>query len=244
MIGRALVACEESQAVCIALRLKGWEAYSCDILPCSGGAEAWHIHGDVIQHLREVPAGYYDLIISFPECTFLTVSNTYITRGCSKYTAEEAIILRKNAIEFFMFFANYPCKLKAIENPIGIMSGLYRKPDQIIQPWEFGHDASKSTCLWLFGLPLLQPTKYADFTRYRCRCGYVFPEEYGKYGCANCGGESGAAKPIWGNQTPTGQNKLGPSADRAKIRSKTYPGIAQAMAQQWTDYYIKEIIGI
>lgn len=235
MIGKALIACEESQAVCIALRAKGWEAYSCDILPCSGGHPEWHIQNyleDVLGSGKE-----WDMIIAFPPCTYLTVSNTYLKRGCSKYTAEQAQILRQQAIHFFMMLTARDCPLIAIENPIGIMSTEYRKPDQIIQPWQFGHSESKATCLWLKGLPLLQPTEIVDFKKYRCKCGNVFEVDAGKYGCC----PDYAAKPLWDNMTKSGQNKLGPSEDRAKLRSKTYSGIAQAMADQWTDFYIKQI---
>lgn len=215
MIGKAIFFCEESQEVCKAFRAQGWEAYSNDILPCSGGRPEWHIQADARTLLNEK----IDLFIAFPDCTFLTVSNTYIGRGCSKYTPAEALVYRQNAIDFFMLFANHPCKLKAIENPIGVMSTLYRKADQIIQPNEYGHDASKKTCLWLTGLPALTGTEY------------IPPRIVN-------------GRKIWGNQTPTGQNKLGPSADRAKLRAKTYPGIAKAMATQWTEFYIKNVIGI
>ena len=187
----------------------GHEAYSCDYLPCSGGHPEWHIQGDIIKHLETVGPDYYDMIISFPSCTYLTVSNNGpMARGCSKYTIEEGKELRRQGIEFFMYFVNYPCKLKAIENPIGIMSSLYRKPDQIIQPYEFGHDASKKTCLWLFGLPLLKPT-------------------------GRITGRMVNGRERFSNQTDSGQNKLTPSDTRATERSKTYTGIAEAMAAQW-----------
>lgn len=210
---RILLACEESQEVCKAFRAMGHEAYSCDYLPCSGGKPEWHIQGDVIKHLESVGTDYYDMIIAFPSCTYLTVSNNGpMARGCSKYTIEEGKELRRQGIEFFMFFVNHPCKLKAIENPIGIMSTLYRKPTgengQIIQPYEFGDDASKKTCLWLFGLPPLTPTNRIK-------------------------GRMVNGRERFSNQTDSGQNKLTPSDTRAKERSKTYPGIAQAMATQW-----------
>jgi hypothetical protein len=140
---------------------------------------------------------------------------------------------------FVFSLIDAPIKYIALENPVGCISSNYRKPDQIIQPYEYGHPESKSTCLWLKGLPRLKPTKYADFKKYRCKCGNVFEEELGKYGCCD-----GPAKPLWDNQTPSGQNKLGPSEKRAMERSKTYPGIAQAMADQWTDFYIKNVIGL
>lgn len=208
---RILLACEESQEVCKAFRAMGHEAYSCDYLPCSGGKPEWHIQGDVIKHLESVGTDYYDMIIAFPSCTYLTVSNNGpMARGCSKYTIEEGKELRRQGIEFFMFFVNHPCKLKAIENPIGIMSTLYRKPDQIIQPYQFGHNASKKTCLWLTGLVPLTPTD-------RITGRFV----------------NGIER--FDNQTDSGQNRLTPSDTRAMERSKTYPGIAQAMSIQWSD---------
>lgn len=191
-----LVACEESQAVTIAFRKLGIEAYSCDILPCSGGHPEWHIEGDVLPVLR---SQQWDLVIAFPPCTDLAVS------GARYFKEKQADGRQPRSIEFFMQFANAPCDRIAIENPIGIMSRLFRKPDQIIQPFQFGHPESKATCLWLKNLPKLVPTKILEKT--------------GKY---------------WENQTPSGQNKLGPSPDRAKLRSKTYAGIAEAMATQWS----------
>lgn len=188
---KILIACEESQAVCIAFRERGHEAYSCDILPCSGGHPEWHIQDDVLKHLNDG----WDMMIAFPPCTHLAVSGA----RWFKLKQQEQI----EAITFFMqfpFCSNIP-KI-AIENPVGIMSTYYRRPDQIIQPYHFGDDASKKTCLWLIGLPVLLPTH-------------------------------SSWKKIYSNQTPSGQNKLGPSADRAKLRSKTYPGIARAMAEQW-----------
>jgi len=190
---RVLVACEESQAVCIEFRKLGHEAYSCDILPCSGGRPEWHIQGDAP---REAYSGKYDLMVAFPPCTHLAVS------GARYFAEKRADGRQKEAIDFFMALAYAPVPSIAIENPVGIMSTKWRKPDQIIQPWQFGEDASKKTCLWLKGLPPLIPTDIIIKSRYA-------------------------------NQTPSGQNKLGPSPERAMLRSKTYPGIAKAMAEQW-----------
>ena len=193
---RILVACEESQSVANAFRDRAQEAYSCDLLPCSGGHPEWHIQGDVVGLLSE----RWDLVIAFPPCTDLAASG-------ARYFAEKRKDGRQQAsIEFFMRFTDLPHVPRvAIENPIGIMSTYWRKPDQIIQPWMFGHPESKATCLWLKGLPPLRPTRV------------LAPPESGR----------------WDNQTPSGQNRLGPSPDRAKIRSKTYSGIAIAMADQW-----------
>jgi len=228
---KVLVACEESQEVTKAFRALGHDAFSCDLLPCSGGHPEWHIQDDVLLY---IDTGEWDMMIAHPPCTFLASSNTYINRGCSKYSAEEAAQYRHEAILFFFSLAEAPIERIAIENPVGIMSTVFRKPDQIIQPWQFGHPESKTTCLWLKGMPLLNPTEIADFKSYRCRCGYVFEAKWGKYGCPGCGGTY-AAKPLWDNQTKSGQNNLPPSADRPKLRSKTYTGIAQAMANQWSN---------
>ena len=230
---RVLVACEESQEVTKAFRAKGHEAFSCDLQECSGGYPEWHIIEDV---LLLIDTGEWDLLVAHPPCTYLTVSNTYMKRGCSKYTAEEAEKLQHEAIIFFFKIADCQVPKICIENPIGIMSRHYRKPDQIIQPWQFGHPESKATCLWLKGLPLLKGTKTAEFKNYRCKCGNTFPTELGKYGCCET-----AAKPLWDNMTKSGQNKLPPSKDRAKIRSKTYPGIAKAMADQFTSPFTEQL---
>lgn len=191
---KGLAACEESQAVTKEFRRLGHEFYSCDILPCSGGHPEWHIRDDV----RKVLNDHWDIVIAFPPCTDIAVSG-------ARYFAEKRQDGRQQAaIEFFMIFTSLPC-MWSIENPVGIMSTIYRKPDQIIQPHEFGHPESKATCLWLHGLPLLVPTRKLEMPA----CGY------------------------WQNQTPGHQNKIGPSPTRAQERSKTYPGIARAMAEQW-----------
>lgn len=188
-----LVACEESQAVTIELRKRGHEAYSCDVLPCTGGHPEWHLQEDVLPLLNED----WDMLIAFPPCDHLAIS------GARWFKEKQADGRQDRGIDFFMQFVEANCPKIAIENPIGIMSTIYRQPDQIIQPWQFGHPESKATCLWLKGLPLLQPTNV--LTR----------------------------KGRWDNQTPSGQNRLGPSKNRSMLRSKTYPGIARAMAEQW-----------
>ena len=183
---RVLVACEESQAVTRELRRLGHEAYSCDIEPCSGGHPEWHLQQDVTQLLKIK----WDMVIAFPPCTDLAVS------GARYFEQKRKDGRQQKSIEFFMMFANCGCPKTAIENPVGIMSGIYRKPDQIIQPWQFGHGETKRTCLWLKGLPKLKPVD-------------IVP---------------GREQRIW---------KMPPGKDRAKTRSKTYPGIAKAMAEQW-----------
>lgn len=202
---RVLVACEESQTVCKAFRARGHEAYSCDILPCSGGHPEWHIQGDVIPLLHE----NWDLIIAHPPCTYLTVAaNRYY--NVEKY-GNKAIQRKKDkkeAIKFFMMFTNLKCLKVAIENPVGVMSTFYKRPAQIIQPYQFGHTERKATCLWLKDLPLLKPTNI------------VKPELIVH--------KSGKTDSRLHFETL----KL-PKEERARMRSKTFDGIAQAMAEQW-----------
>lgn len=183
---KVLVACEESQEVCKAFRALGHEAYSCDVQDCSGGHPEWHIRTDVLEILDDE----WDLVIAHPPCTDLAVS------GARWFPEKRANGSQQKSIDFFMRFANCRCNRVAIENPVGIMSTVWRKPDQIIQPYMFGHGETKKTCLWLKNLPKLVPTDIV----------------------------SGREQRIW---------KMPPSKDRSKLRSKTYPGIAKAMAEQW-----------
>lgn len=197
---RVLVACEESQTVCRAFRERGHEAYSCDLQPCSGGHPEWHIQGDVLPLLAQ---NDWDLIVAHPPCTDLAVS------GAAWFAKKRADGRQQASIAFFMQFTNVPCKRVAIENPIGIMSTLWRKPDQIIQPWWFGDEFNKTTCLWLKGLPPLRHVKW------------VGRGEMVTY-------KSGAVMPKWYADAFS----LSP-AERSRVRSKTFPGIAEAMASQW-----------
>lgn len=219
---KILVACEESQTITIEFRRLGHEAFSCDIEPCSGGHPEWHLQEDAIQvAYRE----HWDMMIAHPPCTYLSVSGLHWNKrvfGRAEKTEQ--------ALQFVKKLMDAPIEKIAIENPVSIISTRIRKPDQIIQPYEFGHPESKATCLWLKNLPLLKPTKSANWKYYRCRCGNVFAAELGKYGCCDW-----PAKILWDNQTKSGQNKLPPSKDRAKLRGKTYVGIAKAIAEQWTD---------
>ena len=203
---KILVACEKSQAVTIELRKLGHEAYSCDIEPCSGGHPEWHLQQDVIPLLKEK----WDMIIAFPPCTYLTVTgNRWFNVERYGDKAIQRLKDREEAIKFFMMFANADCQRIAIENPVGVMSTEWRKPDQIIQPYMFGEAAEKKTCLWLNGLPLLKPTNIVEPPpRKVFDSGKSMPEWY-----AN----------LW---------RL-PPKERASIRSKTFPGIARAMAEQW-----------
>ncbi len=184
---RVLVACEESQEVVKAFRVKKHTAYSCDLRPPSGEFEDWHIQADVLEIIKFEP---WDLIIAFPPCTHLSVS------GARWFLQKRKDGRQQASIKFFMEFANNVCSKVAIENPIGIMSTVWRKPDQIIQPWQFGHGEVKATCLWLKNLPLLCPTRIV----------------------------SGREPVVW---------KMGPSPNRVCLRSKTYKGVARAMAEQW-----------
>lgn len=191
---KVLVACEFSGIVRDSFIAKGHEAISCDLLPSDRPGP--HIQGDI----RDVDLTPYDLMIAFPPCTHLAVS------GAWKF--KDKVEEQKEALDFVQFLLDAPVKKIALENPVGIISTKIRKPDQIIQPYQFGHDASKRTCLWLKGLPKLVGTSFVPGTQRGSRV-------------------------VWGNQTPSGQNKLGPSKDRWKLRSQTYQGIADAMAEQW-----------
>ena len=193
-MGRVLVACEESQAVTKELRAIGVEAFSCDIENCSGGHPEWHIQGDVIPLLKES----WDMVIAFPPCTHLASS------GAAHFEQKRNDGRQQQGVEFFIRFAAINCEKVAIENPVGIMSTIFRKPDQIIQPWQFGHPEQKSTCLWLKGLPLLTATDDVK--------------------------EPMMSLPIKIRQRI---HYMSRSRDRSKQRSKTFLGIAKAMASQW-----------
>lgn len=194
---KVLVACEYSGRVRDAFIALGHDAMSCDLLPSD--APGPHYQGDVSDILHDG----WDLMVAHPPCTYLSVSGMHwTTRGLRDPK------LTEDALDFVRLLMNAPIERIAIENPVSVISSRIRKPDQIITPYQFGHDASKKTCLWLKNLPPLQPTQYIE------------PRMVN-------------GKPRWGNQTDGGQNKLAPSADRWKIRSETYAGIANAMAQQW-----------
>ena len=203
---KILIACEESQAVTKAFRkLGGHEAFSCDILPCSGGHPEWHIQGDVLEQLDKG----WDMMIAFPMCTHLAVS------GARHFEKKIADGRQQEGIDFFMKMINAPIPKIAVENPIGIMSTKYRKPDQIIQPWQFGDKAQKSTCLWLKGLPKLVPTDIVDKGE--------FIEFISKKGVKK-------RQPKWYFDALKNAKT---SAERSTLRSKTFQGIADAIAYQW-----------
>ena len=200
---RVLVACEESQTVCKAFRNLGIDAFSCDLQDCSGGHPEWHFLGDAI----EIAYGMtWDLLIAHPPCTDLAVS------GARHFARKFKDGSTASAVRFFMKMVGAPIRYIAVENPVGIMSTIYRKPDQIIQPWMFGDEAQKLTCLWLKNLPLLQPTSIVDkgsFTTYIDRNNRIR------------------------RRSDFVHNAKG---NRAKVRSKTFEGIAKAMAEQWSKY--------
>ena len=199
---KVLIACEESQEVCKAFRERGHEAYSCDIQDCSGGHLEWHIMGDCLPLIDGDCSfftrggqwvhidGKWDLLIAHPPCTDLAVS------GARWFPEKQKDFRQQKACVFFMQMILNSAERIAVENPVGIMSTCYRKPDQIIQPWQFGHGETKATCLWLKNLPALVPTDIVEQREQR----------------------------IW---------KLPPGPDRAKLRSRTFTGIARAMAEQW-----------
>jgi site-specific DNA-cytosine methylase len=207
---RVLVACEESQAVTIQMRNLGHEAYSCDIQECSGGHPEWHIKGDVIEQLTKG----WDMMIAFPPCTHLAVS------GARHFSQKISDGRQQQGIDFFMQIVNAPINKIAIENPIGIMSKIYRKPDQIIHPYYFGDETSKATCLWLKNLPKLKHNKTNNLFESTT---WVNPK-ITQYTHAN-----GKVK----NYSTTGDKWYRNAEQRSKERSKTFQGIAKAMAEQW-----------
>lgn len=193
-MAKVLVACESSGAVRDAFSRRGHEAWSCDLLPSETPGN--HHQGDV----RDILEKGWDLLIAHPPCTYLSVSGMHwTTRGLRDPK------LTEDALEFVRLFMDCNIPRIAIENPVSVISTRIRKPDQIVQPWMFGHPESKKTCLWLKWLPKLEPTNLLPIP----------------------------ASGRWENQTASGQNKLAPSKDRWRIRSKTYSGIAEAMANQW-----------
>jgi len=210
---KVLIACEESQAVTKEFRALGHEAFSCDILPCSGGYPEWHLQQDVTELLKQE----WDLVISFPPCTFLTVTgNRWFNVEKYGQKALKRIEDRKDAINFFKLFHNINCNHVVIENPVGIMSTELAKPNQIINPFQFGDAFEKKTCLWIKGLPNLKPTNL------------VSPPARKKF-------ESGKSMPEW-----YAELWHLPKEERSKARSKTFPGIAKAMAEQWSEYILSQ----
>ena len=237
-----LVACEESQRVCMEFRRLGHNAYSCDLLKCSGGHPEWHFNQDVLEIIKNKGGklqtgeevyieGKWDIMIAHPPCTFLAVS------GAKWYYHPEDKNLplnerrphpnfpnrakdREDAINFFLALANADIEHIAIENPVGIMNTIFRKPDQIVQPYHFGDSASKKTCLWLKNLPPLVHTNVVD------------PGEFIEF-------ESGRRLAKWYSD---GLTKTKTAEERRTWRSKTFPGFAKAIAEQWSEVLVNENI--
>lgn len=215
-----LVACEESQRVCTAFREKGHNAFSCDILPCSGGHPEWHIQMDVLDIIdgntmfKKQSGEWYhfphrwDLIIAHPPCTYLTLAGNKWFKPEFADRFPDRQKQRKEAVDFFMAIASAKCDKIAIENPVGVMSSQWRKPDQYIEPYMFGDPEKKKTGLWLKGLPLLKPTNIVEPVIVHCK--------------------SGANEPRWHMET-----MHLPKEERSRVRSQTFPGIAKAFADQW-----------
>ncbi len=234
-----LIACEESQRVCTEFRKLGFNAYSCDILPCSGGHPEWHFKQDVLQVIKNKGGiletgkeyfieGEWDLMVAHPPCTFLAVSGAKwfyhpddkdlpIDQRRPHPNFPNRAKEREEAAKFFLKLAKANIKHIAIENPVGIMNTRFRKPNQIVQPWQFGDSASKKTCLWLKNLPLLVPTDIVD------------PGEYIEFG-------SGRRLAKWYSD---GLTKTKTPEERRIWRSKTFPGFAKAIAEQWGAYLLK-----
>ncbi len=203
--GKILVACEESQTITIALRKAGFNAYSCDILDCSGGHPEWHIKGDAI---KEAYSGKYSAMIAHPPCTYLTVTGNKWMKPDFKDRFPNRQQQRLDAVEFFMKLYNAPIRQIAIENPVGIMSTQFRKPDQYVHPYFFGDPHSKKTGLWLKNFPKLIKTNVVEPKM------YVYKD--------------GRKDPIWHVESL----KL-PADERCRVRSKTFQGIADAIVTQW-----------
>jgi len=206
---RVLLACEESQAVCIEFRKRGHEAFSCDLQESSGGHPEWHYQQDVF----EVIGLGWDLMIAFPPCTHLTVS------GNAHAAAKILDGRREQGVSFFTALHNAPIEKICLENPVGVMSSILRPSDQIIQPYYFGDPVTKTTCLWLKNLPKLQHYEHDDLFHKKT---WVEP--------LTITNSKGNTYDDWWYKTCMITTKNGA---RAKARSKTFPGIARAMAEQW-----------
>lgn len=203
-----LVACEESQTITKAFRELGIEAYSCDLLPCSGGHPEWHFQQDIFEAIK---LKQWDLMVAHPPCTFLSVSGAKHLYNKDGSINQERAANRDEALDFVRKLMNCPIPRIAIENPVSVISSKIRKPDQIVQPYMFGDEATKTTCLWLKNLPKLQPTKIVGKGER-----VVF--------------KSGKSHPAWYAEA---LDKAKTPAERRTLRSKTFEGIAKAIAYQW-----------
>ena len=210
---KILVACEESQAITKAFRKLGFEAYSCDLLPCSGGNPEWHIQGDAIE---EAYSGKYDMMVAHPPCTYLAVSGARWLYNKDGTKNEERYKNQAEALDFVQQLMDAPIEHIAIENPISVISSHIRKPDQIVHPYMFGDKASKSTCLWLKNLPKLEPTNIVEKGE--------FIEFTSKKGVKK-------RQPRWYYEAL--RNAKTPE-ERRTLRSKTFQGMADAISKQWS----------
>lgn len=209
---RVLIACEESQATCKEFRALGHEAYSCDILPCSGDKPEWHIQGDVLEQLDKG----WDLMIAHPPCTYLAVSGARWMYNKDGSINEERKRNQDEGLEFVKALLNAPIDKIALENPLSVISTKIRKPDQIVQPWMFGDKAQKTTCLWLKNLPKLVPTDIVDKGE--------FIEFISKKGVKK-------KQPKWYFDA---LSEAKTTAERRTLRSKTFKGMAEQFAKQWS----------
>tara|TARA_R100000951_G_C2586706_1_gene163666 strand:+ start:52 stop:678 length:627 start_codon:yes stop_codon:yes gene_type:complete len=204
---KVLIACEESQSITKEFRNLGHEAFSCDILPCSGGHPEWHYQQDVFEVIDQG----WDMMIAHPPCTYLSVSGARWLYNKDGSKNEERWRNQSEALNFVQRLMDVPIDKIAVENPVSVISSNIRKPEQIIQPWMFGDEATKTTCLWLKNLPLLKPTKVVGKGER-----VVF--------------KSGKSHPQWYAEA---LSKAKTAEERRNLRSKTFPGIAQAIANQW-----------
>lgn len=211
---KVLIACEESQTVTKAFRQLGHNAFSCDILPCSGGHKEWHLQGNVFNYINQG----WDLMIAHPPCTYLSVSGARHLYNKDKSPNVERYKNQAEALDFVQKLMDADIPRIAIENPISVISSKIRKPDQIIQPYWFGDSASKSTCLWLKNLPKLIPTNIVD------------KGEFKEWIDKNTGKVKRQA--LWYYKV---LQQAKNTAERRTLRSKTYKGIADAMATQWSN---------
>lgn len=228
-----LLGCEESQAVCIELRKLGFNAFSCDLQQCSGGHPEWHFNDDIFKVIKggelitesgeTVFIDKWHCMIAFPPCTHLAVS------GAAWFEQKRKDGRQQQGIDFFMAMVNTDIEMVAIENPVGIMSKLYKKPSQVIQPYYFGDEAQKTTCLWLKNLPHLYHNSKPN----------LFDSEIthsGKGEFKECNGKKKTRFSMWEYECAKSPIEI-----RAKLRSKTFQGIAKAMAEQWGEYAVKRI---
>lgn len=255
-----LIACENSGVIRDAFIENGDYAWSCDLLLGEGNHPQHHIQDDIFNVLNINDCAYtlpngdamypniWDLMIAHPDCTYLTNSAAWayndhpMIKGKPRNIKPGTLIgakrqvAREKALNFVRALMNAPIKRIAIENPVGVIGTTIRKADQYIQPYDYGHDASKRTGLWLKNLPKLvadpelyvPPRMICDICRGQSTYAAVFNK-----GCIHCGAEAGLLKPRWANQTDSGQNKLPPTKDRWKLRANTYQGWADAMVKQW-----------